>query len=131
MKFNIRSVKFDTNGLVPAIVQDHKDGKVLMLAYMNKESLKRTLKSKKATFWSRSRQKFWVKGETSGNIQKVKDISFDCDGDAILLKVIQVGGAACHTGFRSCFYRSITNKNTVKVCSKRVFDPEKIYKKLK
>lgn len=94
------------NGLVPCIVQDFKDGTVLMLAYMNEESLKKTLETKLATYWSRSRQELWVKGETSGHYQHVKDILIDCDEDTILLKVEQ-DGAACHTGKYSCFYRTI------------------------
>lgn len=101
---SIKELKFDDNGLIPAIVQDYKSGDVLMLAYMNKESLKKTLEIKKTCFWSRSRKQFWVKGETSGHFQLVKSISYDCDKDALLIKVRQIG-AACHTGERSCFYR--------------------------
>ncbi len=127
MKF-INELKFDDNGLVPAVVQDWKDGAVLMVAYMNRESVKRTLATKKATFWSRSRQKFWVKGEESGNVQKVKGLYYDCDGDCLLVKVDQVGGAACHTGYRSCFYRKVASTGTVKIEGKRVFDPKKVYK---
>ena len=93
------------NGLLPAIAQDWKTGEVLMLAYMNRESLRRTLKEGKACYWSRSRQKFWVKGETSGNFQIVREVRFDCDNDTILLKVKQVGNVACHTGKRSCFFK--------------------------
>lgn len=103
----IKDVKFDSNGLVPAIVQDYKTKDVLMLAYMNKQSLKKTLKDKKSCFWSRSRKKFWTKGETSGCFQVVKQVCYDCDGDTLLIKVKQLGGAACHTGKWSCFYRSI------------------------
>ncbi|MBM3246237.1 MAG: phosphoribosyl-AMP cyclohydrolase [Candidatus Omnitrophica bacterium] len=106
MKFNIASLKFDKQGLVPAIIQDYKSGEVLMLAYMNKESLRRTLKSGKTCFWSRSRKVYWVKGATSGHYQFVKSIAYDCDLDALLIKVRQVG-VACHTGNRSCFYRKI------------------------
>lgn len=106
MQFNIKDLKFDSKGLIPAIIQDYKTGEVLMLAYMNDESLKRTLKLGKACFWSRSRKEYWVKGETSGHFQFVKNISYDCDMDALLIKVRQVG-AACHTGNRSCFYRKI------------------------
>ncbi len=98
--------KYDQNGLIPAIVQDHKTGEVLMLAYMNKESLERTIKEKRAWYWSRSRQKFWMKGETSGHVQDVKEAYYDCDADAILIKVEQTG-PACHTGNRSCFFRKI------------------------
>jgi phosphoribosyl-AMP cyclohydrolase len=125
----IKNLKFDNKGLIPAVVQDWKDGTVLMVAYMNKEAVKRTLKTKKATFWSRSRQKFWVKGESSGNIQKVKGFSFDCDGDCLLVKVEQVGGAACHTGFRSCFYRNVSSSGKITAKGKRLFDPDKVYKK--
>jgi len=95
------------NGLIPAIVQEYKTGDVLMMAYMNKESWDATLNTGKATFWSRSRQELWVKGRTSGHIQLVKSVFIDCDNDTILLKVDQVGGIACHTGERSCFYKSI------------------------
>ncbi len=99
-------LKFDKQGLVPAIIQDYKTGEVLMLAYMNKESFKKTLKLGKTCFWSRSRKEYWVKGETSGNFQFVKDIFYDCDMDTLLVKVRQ-DGVACHTGNKSCFYRKI------------------------
>lgn len=105
-KFKIEDLKFDKKGLIPAIIQDYKSGEVLMMAYMNKASLKKTLSSGKTFFWSRSRKKYWTKGETSGNFQFVKAIYYDCDMDALLVKVRQVG-VACHTGNRSCFYRKI------------------------
>ncbi len=105
-KLNLKSLKFDKGGLIPAIIQDYKTGAVLMLAYMNKESLRRTLKSGKTCFWSRSRKEYWVKGMTSGHFQFVKSVAYDCDMDALLVKVRQVG-AACHTGSRSCFYRKM------------------------
>lgn len=105
-KFNINSLKFDQKGLIPAIVQDYKTKEVLMVAYMNKESLRRTLKTDKTCFWSRSRKEYWVKGQTSGCFQFVKSVFYDCDMDTLLIKVRQVG-AACHTGKRSCFYRCI------------------------
>lgn len=105
-KVALKDFKFDKFGLIPAIVQDYRSGEVLMLAYMNKESLARTIKSGKTCFWSRSRQEYWVKGETSGHFQFVKSVCFDCDLDALLIKVRQVG-VACHTGNRSCFYRRI------------------------
>jgi phosphoribosyl-AMP cyclohydrolase len=98
--------KFNSEGLIPAIAQDCGTGEVLMLAYMNKESLERTINEKRAWYWSRSRQKFWMKGESSGHVQNVKDIYYDCDQDAILLKIEQIG-PACHTGNRSCFFRKI------------------------
>lgn len=105
-KFNLKDLKFDKNGLIPAIIQDYKTGAVLMVAYMNQESLRRTLRLKKTCFWSRSRKEYWVKGLTSGHFQFVKAIYYDCDMDALLIKVRQVG-MACHTGNRSCFYRKI------------------------
>jgi phosphoribosyl-AMP cyclohydrolase len=107
-KFKISSLRFDKNGLIPAIIQDYRTGEILMMAYMNRSSLKKTLKIKKTCFWSRSRQKYWVKGETSGNFQFVKSIYYDCDMDTLLVKVKQMGdGVACHTGNRSCFYRRL------------------------
>ena len=99
-----KELKFDNNGLIPAIIQDYRTKEVLMLAYMNKESLRRTIKLKKTCFWSRSRKEYWVKGATSGNFQFVKSIYYDCDKDTLLIKVKQIG-VACHTGRRSCFYR--------------------------
>lgn len=118
--------KFDKDGLIPTIVQDYKTGEVLMCAYMNKEALGKTIKTGKTHFYSRSRKKLWLKGESSGNIQRVKSIYIDCDADCLLIKVAQKGGA-CHTGYRSCFYRKIDN-GTFKVVAKRVFDPKKVYK---
>jgi phosphoribosyl-AMP cyclohydrolase len=102
-------LKYGADGLVPAVVQDHRDGQVLMVAYMNRESLKRTLESGDTCFWSRSRQEFWVKGLTSGNTQKVVQLSIDCDKDCILVLVDQKG-VACHTGERSCFFRGVDAK---------------------
>jgi len=114
------------NGLAPAIVQDAATGEVLMLGYMNEASLKKTLETKRACFFSRSRQKLWVKGETSGHVQRVKEILIDCDRDTILLKVEQVGGATCHTGYRSCFYRRI-EEDGLRVFGEKVFDPKEVY----
>lgn len=105
-KVNLKDFKFDKQGLIPAIIQDYKSKDVLMLAYMNKESLARTLKLGKTCFWSRSRKEYWVKGMTSGHFQFVKSLAYDCDMDAVLIKVRQVG-VACHTGNSSCFYRKI------------------------
>ena len=115
-------------GLVPAIVQDADDGTVLMVAYMNEASFKHTLETGKATYWSRSRNALWVKGESSGNVQEVVEVLVDCDEDTVLLKVRQGGGAACHVGYRSCFYRSVED-GELKVNSERVFDPDEVYKK--
>jgi phosphoribosyl-AMP cyclohydrolase len=103
-------VEFDGNGLVPAVIQDASDGTVLMLGYMNRESLRRTLTSGRTCFWSRSRQEYWVKGETSGDRQWVREVRYDCDGDTLLVLVDQEGRGACHTGERSCFYRSFGHK---------------------
>ena len=103
---DINNLKFDKQGLIPVIIQDARTKDVLMLAYMNRTSLRRTLKLGKTCFWSRSRKKYWIKGETSGNIQLVKSIYYDCDKDTLLIKVIQ-RGVACHTGSYSCFYRKL------------------------
>jgi phosphoribosyl-AMP cyclohydrolase len=100
-----KDLKYDSNGLIPAVVQDWKSGLILMVAYMNAESVKKTVETGHTWFWSRSRQKFWQKGETSGHIQEVKDILYDCDQDTLLIKVVQTG-PACHTGKQSCFFRS-------------------------
>jgi len=109
MKNNVlKELRFDKQKLIPAIIQDYRTGEVLMLAYMNSESLRRTIKLGKTCFWSRSRKEYWVKGATSGNYQFVKSIAYDCDMDTLLIKVRQAGkGVACHTGNRSCFYRKI------------------------
>ena len=101
-------LKYDDKGLLPAIVQDVASGEILMLAYMNQKSLEMTIETGYTHFWSRSRQKYWKKGETSGNVQEVKEILYDCDADTLLVKVIQHGSGACHTGNRTCFFRSIT-----------------------
>lgn len=113
-------------GLIPAIIQDYKTGEVLMVAYMNAESWAKTQETGKACFWSRSRKKLWLKGETSGHVQIVKEVFVDCDNDALLLKVEQVGGAACHTGYRSCFYRRIVTGGAEEV-GERMFDPKEVY----
>lgn len=117
-----------TNGLIPAIAQDYETGEVLMLAYMNQDAWEKTLETGKATYFSRSRQKLWIKGETSGNLQMVKEILVDCDDDTVLLKVEQIGGAACHTGHKSCFYRKAENGSLKKI-SEPVFNPDEVYKK--
>jgi phosphoribosyl-AMP cyclohydrolase len=116
------------DGLIPVIIQDAKTNEVLMLGYMNQESWEKTLETKKVTYWSRSRKQLWIKGESSGHFQEVKEISLDCDGDTFLIKVDQIGGAACHTGFRSCFYRRY-DKGEWKVSGKKVFDPKEVYEK--
>jgi len=121
--------KKSKDGLVPVIVQDYKTNEVLMLAYMNEEAWEKTLKSGHAVYWSRSRRQLWKKGETSGNIQKIYEIYLDCDQDTVLIKVEQTGGAACHTGRRSCFYTRITEDGNVEISEDLVFNPEKVYGK--
>ena len=116
-----------SGGLVPAIVQDDETGRVLMLAYMNEEAWEKTLASGKAHYWSRSRQKLWLKGGTSGHIQEVCAIYVDCDLDTVLLRVRQVGGAACHEGYESCFYRKVEGDELIPTGA-RVFDPKEVYK---
>lgn len=115
-----------SRGLLPAIVQDEKNGLVLMLAWLNAEAWQKSLETGETHFWSRSRQKLWHKGESSGNVQKIKAIRLDCDNDTILFLVEQVGGAACHTGHKSCFFREL-REGQVRGCSDRVFDPDKVY----
>ena len=115
-----------SDGLVPAIVQDDETGEVLMLAYMNEEAWNKTLASGKAHYWSRSRQKLWIKGETSGHIQEIQAIYVDCDLDTVVLKVHQIGGAACHEGYPSCFYRKVED-GELKMISTQVFDPKEVY----
>jgi phosphoribosyl-AMP cyclohydrolase len=134
---NVLQPKFDAAGMIPCITVDHVTNEVLMFAFMNAESLAKTIATKRATYWSRSRSKLWIKGEESGNAQLVKELRVDCDQDVILLKVENVGGAACHNGYPSCFYRkldgaarpddpaSLTLENT----STRVFDPAQVYHK--
>jgi phosphoribosyl-AMP cyclohydrolase / phosphoribosyl-ATP pyrophosphohydrolase len=118
----IDSIRFDQQGLVPAIIQDWQSGQVLMMAYMDRQALARTLESGKTWFYSRSRQALWMKGETSGHVQEVKEILFDCDQDALLIKVQQTG-AACHTGHYSCFYRDALGQEVAPL----LFDPERVY----
>lgn len=116
------------NGLIPVIIQDAVTNEVLMLGYMNQEAWEETLKSKKVTYWSRSRNQLWVKGETSGRFQEVKEIYLDCDGDTLLIKVNQIGGAACHTGYRSCFHHRWKDGKW-EISGRAIFDPEEVYKK--
>ena len=116
------------SGLLPAIAQNVGNGKVLMLAYMNELAWDKTVETGKAHYWSRSRQKLWLKGEESGHVQLVREIYLDCDMDTILLKVEQLGGAACHTGYESCFYRRVEDGRLV-VVENIVFDPKEVYKK--
>jgi phosphoribosyl-AMP cyclohydrolase len=117
------------NGLLPAIAQDFETGKVLMLAYINRASWEKTLQTEEAHYWSRSRQEIWHKGGTSGHVQKIKGIYVDCDNDTILFKVEQIGGAACHMGFESCFHTRVDFSGNVAVEGKKVFDPEEVYGK--
>jgi phosphoribosyl-AMP cyclohydrolase len=116
------------DGLLPAIAQDADDGTVLMMAYMNAESYAETLETGQAVYFSRSRSKLWSKGEESGNVQEIRAIYLDCDEDTILLKVKQIGDAACHLGYRSCFFRQVTPEG-LKIIGEQVFDPAEVYKK--
>ena len=118
----------NNDGLLPAIVQEYESGDILMLAYINRESWERTLKTGKAHFWSRSRKKIWLKGETSGHVQIIHDILIDCDNDTVVFKVEQVGGAACHTGYRSCFFRRI-NGLELQIIGEKIFNPDTVYRK--
>lgn len=117
------------DGLVPAIAQDYKTGKVLMLAYINEESWKKSLETGEVHYWSRSRSELWHKGGTSGNVQKIKEIYADCDNDTVLFVVDQIGRAACHTGRESCFFQKIDNSGEVTIVGDIIFDPEKVYGK--
>ncbi|MFT5728539.1 MAG: phosphoribosyl-AMP cyclohydrolase [Desulforhopalus sp.] len=116
------------DGLIPAIVQDYKTNEILMLAYINQLAWEETLKSGKAHYWSRSRSKLWLKGESSGHIQKIHEILVDCDDDTVVYKVEQLGGAACHTGHRTCFYRVVDGEKLI-TRGEKVFDPAKVYGK--
>lgn len=120
-------IRFDEKGLVPAIAQDASSGKILMMAWMNREALQLTAAKKQAVYWSRSRGKLWFKGEESGNTQKIVEIRFDCDEDVILLKVEQHGGIACHTGRESCFYRQLQGDKWVEI-EQVIKDPKEIYR---
>ncbi len=123
----LKKIKFNRQGLVPVIIQDARTAQILMLAYMNRRALNKTLESGKTYFWSRSRKKLWLKGETSGHTQSLRQIFLDCDGDTLLIKVRQKK-AACHTGYYSCFYRKINPKTAnLKVVGKKIFDPKKVY----
>lgn len=125
----METLRFDKgNGILPAIVQDHETGDVLMLAYINEEAWQKTLATGKAHYWSRSRGKLWLKGETSGHVQMIKEILVDCDADTVVYRVEQLGDAACHKGYRSCFFRRVEEGAFV-VKDKPVFDPEEVYKK--
>ncbi len=123
----LNQLKTDQNGLIPAIIQDDENKEVLMVGYMNREAVRKTLESGRVCFWSRSRQEYWIKGETSGHTQTVRTVAFDCDGDALLIKVEQKGGA-CHTGYRSCFFREVSpDGNSTRIVGDKVFDPNTVY----
>ena len=123
----IDGLKFNDNGLIPAIIKEEGTGRVLMMAWMNADSIRDTIETGKTHFWSRSRQKYWMKGESSGNTQQVKDVAYDCDGDTLLIQVEQIG-AACHEGYRSCFFRSVKDGEG-EVTEERLMDPEELYGK--
>jgi phosphoribosyl-AMP cyclohydrolase len=117
------------DGLVPAVVQDHETGEVLMVGFMNAQAWETTLSTGKATFYSRTRNTLWTKGLTSGNIQLVKEIRVDCDDDTVLLKVEQIGEAACHTGHRSCFFKRVVENREIEIVGRPLFDPKEVYRK--
>jgi len=121
-------LKFTEDGLIPAIIQEKGTGKVLMMAWMNRDSLLKTIETKKTYFWSRSRKKFWMKGESSGHVQTVHRVAYDCDGDTLLIEVDQIG-AACHEGYKSCFFTDIDFDGKLQENSTRVVEPETVYKK--
>ena len=126
----LEQLKFDPDGLIPAIAQEASSGEILMMAWMNKASLQASIETKRATYWSRSRKKLWTKGEESGNFQEIRSIHIDCDSDVVLLKVSQIGGAACHTGHRTCFYREVVDGgDNLKEFGDILFDPRETYKK--
>ncbi|MEM9913437.1 MAG: phosphoribosyl-AMP cyclohydrolase [Planctomycetota bacterium] len=120
-------IKYDANGLVPAIVQDHQSGEILMMGWMNEGALQQTLETKLASFYSRSRQKFWVKGESSGHTQEVLEVRTDCDQDVVILKV-KSNGPCCHVGYRSCFYRKVVDAETLETVEEKAYDPDAVYK---
>ena len=122
---DIPELKYDKHGLIPAIIQDAENNEVLMMAYMNSASLQKTLETGYTYFWSRSREKYWMKGESSGHVQEVKQVLFDCDRDTVLIKVVQKGPGACHTGHRSCFYTDISGNEI----AEKVFSEEDVYGK--
>ena len=125
----INNVRWDLDGLLPVIVQDASSSKVIMFAWMNRETLEESIKQRKAIYWSRSRKQVWVKGEESGHYQNIEDMYLDCDNDVLLIKVKQEGGIACHTGRESCFYNRINMKtNKIEECEKVIKDPKDIYK---
>ncbi|MBK9138412.1 MAG: phosphoribosyl-AMP cyclohydrolase [Verrucomicrobia bacterium] len=122
-------LKFNSDGLIPAIIQEQSTGRVLMLAWMNRVSIEKMIEVGKTVFWSRSRQKYWIKGETSGHVQLVKDIAFDCDGDTLLIQVEQTG-AACHEGYHSCFFRSVgKGGETITITEPQLVKPDEVYGK--
>lgn len=121
------TLKFNADGLIPAIIQDKANGRVLMMAWMNRTSIERTLETGYTHFWSRSRQKYWKKGESSGHVQRVLDVALDCDGDTLLIQVEQIG-AACHEGYRSCFFRSSREGGrAMETTEPRLQNPDEIY----
>ena len=125
----LEKLKFNADGLIPAIIQEQSTGRVLMMAWMNDEVVRRSVELGRTVFWSRSRQKYWVKGESSGNVQLIKDVAFDCDGDTLLFQVEQTG-AACHEGYKSCFFRSAKDRGEAfEITEPRLINPETMYGK--
>ena len=125
----LSELKYDSNGLIPAVVVDFETNEVLMVAYMNDQSLRASIETGKTHFWSRSRKKYWMKGESSGHVQDIHEIYTDCDKDTLVIKVTQIGGAACHEGYRSCFSRKLEKSGEWVRVGKPVFDPDEVYGK--
>ena len=123
----LEKLRFNADGLIPAILQERKTGRILMMAWMNRDSLLKTIETKRTWFWSRSRQKYWMKGESSGHVQRVEKVSFDCDGDTLLIEIEQVG-AACHEGYKSCFFRDISGEGEISTNDEPLVKPEVVYK---
>jgi len=128
LETTIKGLKYSDDGLIPAVCVDQESGKVVMVAYMNIDSLRDTIKTGKTHFWSRSRQKYWMKGESSGHTQEVKAIYTDCDADTLVIEVAQ-NGAACHEGYFSCFYRKLNKEGAWDIISEKLFDPDEVYGK--
>ncbi|MFA4044708.1 MAG: hypothetical protein HZRFUVUK_001508 [Candidatus Fervidibacterota bacterium] len=124
----ISLLRFNEDGLIPVVVQDYATGEVLTLAYMNKDAVLQTLNTGKAWYWRRSHRRLMMKGERSGRVQLVKEVRIDCDSDTLLILVEQVGGAACHEGYRSCFFRRLRGDGEIEICSERLFEPKEVYK---
>lgn len=115
------------DGLIPVVTQDHKSNEILMLAFINEDAFQKSVETGKAHYYSRTKKRLWMKGESSGHVQEIKEILVDCDEDSLVFKVHQIGGAACHTGYNSCFYRKLENHQPIMIKTEKVFDPKQVY----